>query len=178
MELNLAIELINHKSIDRIAKQVWADVGSGSGLFTQALASLIAPDSKIYAIDKNPDALKKLQQPVNVTIEKMQADFVRDEMNLSNLDGILMANSLHFVRDKVAFINKIDKYLKPDGFFLIVEYDMDTPNTWVPFPVSYLSLQKLFEKPGYAPVEKINELPSRYNRANIYSAWVIPKARD
>lgn len=172
MELDLAIKLINHKSITRTAKTVWADVGSGSGLFTNALATLLIPGSKIYAIDKNAEALRKLREPRDVAVERIHADFLRDELNLHNLDGILMANSLHFVQDKVSFINKMGKCLKTGGSFLIIEYDTDTSNVWVPFPLSHPSLQRLFKKAGYDSIQKIREVPSRYRRANIYSVLV------
>jgi len=109
MELNTAIELINHKSLPRLAKSVWADIGCGSGLFTQALASLLVPGSKIYAIDQNAEALNKIHRPKDMVVEKIQSDFVHDELNLHDLDGIVMANSIHFVRDKVSFINKMSK---------------------------------------------------------------------
>lgn len=172
MELDVAIELIKHKSISRTAKTVWADVGSGSGLFTNALATLLMPGSKIYAVDKDAAALKKFHGPQDVAVERIQADFIQDELNLHNLDGILMANSLHFVQDKVSFLNKMGKYLKAGGSFLIIEYDTDTSNVWVPFPLSYLSLQRVFEKAGYDSIQKIHEVPSRYRRANIYSVLV------
>lgn len=169
MELSQAISLINHKSFLNNQPTIWADLGCGSGLFTLALAYLLKPGSKIFAIDKNISTLKKLQSP---NIENLQADFITEELDIHNLDGILMANSLHYVKDKIAFIHKIEKYFKSDGSFLIVEYDMDKPNPWVPYPLSFASLEILFGKLGYNFVDKINELPSRYNRAKIYSVFI------
>jgi ubiquinone/menaquinone biosynthesis C-methylase UbiE len=172
MELSEAIKLINHKSLPRTSKTIWADVGCGSGLFTHALASQLASGSTIYAVDKDGQALKKLQPPLNVSMEKIELDFIRDEINLYDLDGIVMANSLHFVQDKISFLQKLKKCFKAGGSFLIVEYDIDVPNPWVPFPVSRHSLQRLFEQLGYGTIHKIHEVPSRYNRANIYSVWI------
>jgi ubiquinone/menaquinone biosynthesis C-methylase UbiE len=172
MELSEAIELIKNKNIPSAEQTVWADLGCGSGLFTHALAHLIKPDSKIYTVDKNADTLKRLQKPAVVIIEKICADFINDELNLHNLDGIIMANSLHYVQDKNAFIHKIAKCLKADGSFLVVEYDTDLSNSWVPYPLSYQSLKSLFEKTGYSSINKLHELPSRYNRAKIYAALI------
>lgn len=172
MELSEAISLINHTSIHNNQPTTWADLGCGTGLFTTALAQLLKPGSKIFAVDKNISPLKKLQSPNNITIEKLQAEFVTEELNIHNLDGILMANSLHYVKAKIAFIHEIEKYFKSEGCFLIVEYDLDKPNPWVPYPLSFASLKFLFEKLGHHSVEKIKELPSRYNRAKIYSAFI------
>jgi ubiquinone/menaquinone biosynthesis C-methylase UbiE len=172
MELSKAIDLIKHKNISNAAKTTWADMGCGSGLFTVALSNLLAPGSIIYAIDKNALALKKLHQPNNIIVEKLQADFIQDHLNLGNLDGILMANSIHFAEEKISFIYKLRKYLKANGSFVIVEYDTDISNQWVPFPISYHSLQRLFTELGYRSFHKIHESPSRYQHANIYSVLI------
>lgn len=174
MELEQAIRLIQNRRIDGDTKTVWADLGCGTGLFTQALASLLAQGSTIYAVDKSESALRKILSHPSITIQKVAADFIYDEMNFQNLDGILMANSLHFVKDKISFLNKISHHLKSNGCYLIVEYDMDKPNPWVPFPISFSSLQKLFKDFGNYSIHKIHEIPSRYNRANIYSALLSP----
>jgi len=172
MKLNEAIELITDTRISSSGPSVWADLGCGTGLFTNALAGLLSPGSTIYAIDKDVSGLKKNSQKKDVTIEIMTADFVNDDLHLLDLDGIMMANSLHFVRDKVSLLSKLRQYLKPHFNFLIVEYDLDTPNPWVPFPVSYRALKQLVEKLNGGPPYKIHERPSLYNRANIYSALI------
>jgi ubiquinone/menaquinone biosynthesis C-methylase UbiE len=170
MELQDAIQLIRNSHIQHIEQTAWADLGCGTGLFTQALSTLLKEGSTIYAVDKNEASLKKIKPQSSINIEKVVADFVRNELNFQNLDGILMANSLHFVKDKVSFLNKISHHLKSSGCYLIVEYDMDRSNPWVPYPVSFSSVQKLFHDLGNFSIHKIHEIPSRYNRANIYSA--------
>jgi ubiquinone/menaquinone biosynthesis C-methylase UbiE len=172
MELNQAIGLIKNENVNSAKQTFWADLGCGAGLFTHALAHLLEPHSEIIAVDKNMSVLNKLKQKNNVVIEKMDADFITEELDLNNLDGILMANSFHFVKNKIAFINKIEQYLKANGYFLFVEYDTDSPNPWVPFPISYHSLTHLFEKKGYGTIKKLNQLPSRYHRSTIYSALI------
>jgi len=175
MELQNAIELIRNSNIQSSEKTIWADLGCGSGLFTNALAHLLSMNSKIYAIDTNASQLNKIKEPKNITIEKIHADFINDELHVQKLDGILMANSLHFVENKPVFINKISTLLKPGGCFLIVEYNTDKANTWVPFPVSFTSLKILFSRAGYFSVEQIHEMPSRYNQAHIYAAVIKKK---
>jgi SAM-dependent methyltransferase len=172
MELNKAIWLIETANINSEKQTVWADLGCGSGLFTQALAHLLKPHSKIFAVDKNIHTLNKLQESNNIIIEKINADFIFDDLMFGKVDGILMANSFHFVSDKSLFINKIEQYLKADGCFLFVEYDTDLPNAWVPYPVSYYSITLFFQKQGYNTIKKLNQLPSRYNRSLIYSVLV------
>ncbi len=172
MELLQAIELIKAGSIQSDQATAWADLGCGKGLFTLALMHLLHPGSRIYAVDKNQHDLNHLKAVGNSAIQKINADFIQDELDLYPLDGLLMANSLHFVKDKVSFLHKIRKWLKPEGMFLILEYDMDVANPWVPYPISFTALSYLFKQHGYSHIEKLAERPSIYNRAAIYSALI------
>jgi len=117
MELNQAIELIECNYLLSNKPTIWTDLGCGSGLFTNALAGFLAPGSRIFAVDKNINTFKNFSQNNNVIIEKIKADFIYDELKLQDLDGIMMANSLHYVKDKFSFIKKAGNYLKSNGFF-------------------------------------------------------------
>ncbi|GAB3320903.1 class I SAM-dependent methyltransferase [Larkinella ripae] len=171
MELHQAIDLI-HPPLPQPNPAVWADLGCGSGLFTHALAALLIHPATLYAVDKNPVFLPKRPVPAHTTIRERQLDFVKDELDLPVLDGILMANSLHFVADKKALIQQLKAHLKPNGGFLLVEYDTDTPNPWVPHPVSFQSLTKLAQETGFLSVNRINERPSAYGHSKLYAAYL------
>jgi len=170
MQLQEAIALIQNKTIQTNAQQEWADLGCGAGLFTHALANLLQAGSIIHAVDKNIATFKKYSS--QVMVKPMQLDFVTADIYLQALDGVLMANSLHYVKDKIALINKLSQITKTNAHLLIVEYDTDISNLWVPYPVSFSALQQLFSKAGYSTVSKLHEHPSLYNRAGIYSALI------
>ena len=110
MELSNAIKLIE-AGVNKTQPGTWADLGAGAGLFTRALATLLPKGSTIYAVDANKSALEKIKATDGIELIKINADFehlteakistasdVRD--NPRDLNGILMANSLHFVKDK------------------------------------------------------------------------------
>jgi trans-aconitate methyltransferase len=139
VQLNEAIHLIQHPITKE--KAVYADLGCGNGLFTKALAQLLAPQSTIYAVDKNQPALNGFSVDSNIQLQKINIDFIKDEFPFKNLSGILMANSLHYVEDKNAFLLKAKASLAPGGYFIIVEYDTDKANHWVPYPISFSALQ-------------------------------------
>lgn len=167
-----ACNLIKNDFI-RTQKQIWCDFGCGSGAFTLALAELLPPESLIYAVDEDQNSLNSIPKThQNVKIQKFSGDFVKDDFPFKNLNGILMANSLHFVRDKEAFLRKLERFAKPDYILLIVEYDNDASNPWVPYPLSFQALQSFFAENGFSSIIKLNERKSVYNNGNIYSAIV------
>jgi len=150
----------------------WADLGCGTGLFTQALSRLLTSGSTIHGIDTR-SSLKRQTTPNGIELIPLQLDFVTDDWQLTQLDGILMANSLHYVRDQIDFLSHIKTFVQPNASFLIVEYDTDIAvPTWVPYPLSFSSLQRLFTRAGYTSIQKLGEKPSIYGGGNIYAALV------
>lgn len=170
MELHTAISLIDTPAI-RTAPAAWADLGCGKGLFTRALAALLPGGSSIIAADREP---VKFSQP---NIRFLQMDFEKDKWKFPPLNGILMANSLHFVKNKPAFLAKAAAHLEKDHRFLIVEYNTDIPNPWVPFPISFPNLQKLFADAGYKKTTLLREHPSIYHRSKMYAALIQANIR-
>lgn len=151
----------------------WADLGCGSGLFTLALASLLCPGSTVYAVDRQPK-IRPHHTPNQVSIEPVKTDFVKNALPFRDLDGILMANSLHYVKDKPTLIRKLRAAnLRPQHAILIIEYDTGRPTpVWVPYPVSFASLQTFFHNVGYSTIIRLADHPSIFNRNAIYSAYI------
>lgn len=174
MELKEAVRLLQQDVYPFNEQETWIDAGCGSGLFTLALASLLPSGSHIYAVDKNKSVLQNIPDAYNdVSIQKSVGDF-SESIPFNNLDGMLIANSLHYVKDKITFIKQAQRALKTRHCFLVVEYNTDTAvSSWVPFPVSFASLEKLFTQLGYQHIHKITETTSRYNRKGIYAAIVF-----
>ncbi|PWT76672.1 MAG: methyltransferase type 11 [Bacteroidetes bacterium] len=168
MKLSDALALIE-TGLDLATHKKWADLGCGAGLFTRALASRLSNGSTIYAIDKHKPHIESMN---GVQIENVQMDFVESPLPFTTIDGILMANSIHFVKDKILFVRNISRMLNKNGVWIMVEYDTDEANRWVPFPVSFESLKKIFEKAGYMTVRKLSSVPSIYRRGSIYSALI------
>jgi hypothetical protein len=83
-----------------------------------------------------------------------------------------MANSLHYVEHQAAFIRACAARMKSSRHFLIVEYDTDAANRWVPYPVTLTSLTTLFNGAGYRSIKILRSRPSLYRRAPLYAALV------
>src|SRR5215471_8125111 len=129
----------------------WADLGCGDGTFALALARVLASGSVIHAMDVDAAALRKIpSEHRGVRISTHRGDFMKQPWPFAALDGVLMANSLHYVENQAAFIRECEARMKPRRRFLIVEYDTNQANRWMPYPVSQPTLTALFERAGYS----------------------------
>jgi ubiquinone/menaquinone biosynthesis C-methylase UbiE len=171
----------------------WADLGAGSGAFTLALRELLGPDTALYAVDSERGQLNELQRGWRLHfgetagLRLVEGDFTQP-LALPLLDGVLMANSLHFYRDperprrlktsafrppdKLAVLRQVRSLLKPGGALLVVEYDVDSGNIWVPYPISYGSFRALAPRAGFREPRLLATHPSRFLRG-FYSALAL-----
>lgn len=161
---------------DGIAPGVWADLGSGRGAFTLALADLLGPKARIHSVDRDQRSLREQRQAMEARfpearVDYVEADFTRP-LGLGVLDGVVMANSLHFVRLKENALALIRAAVRPGGRLVLVEYDTDRGNHWVPYPVSFPSWERVAAAAGFTGTRRLHRVGSRWLGA-IYSALSI-----
>lgn len=173
VRLRDAIEMLADSGVGALGPTTWADLGCGSGTFTLALADLLAPGSAIHAMDRDGSALRKMPSAFKgVSITRYRGDFTNQPWPFTNLDGILMANSLHYVEDQASFIRACEPRMTCPRRFLIVEYDMHDAGRWVPYPVPQTRLTRLFKGAGYGSIRMLRSRLSLYRRAPLYAALV------
>jgi len=137
----------------------WADFGAGSGTFARALAARLDHGSRIYAVDRDPEALSVLERwaarehrviPVRADLEQR---FDLPGLERGQLDGMLVANTLHFFADPPAVLARLAAWLRPGGRAVIVEYDHRAANRWVPYPIAAADLPSAAVVAGLSPPE-------------------------
>ena len=153
----------------------WLELGAGAGAFTLALADLLGDTGEIVAVDRDAGDLGRLTESMSrrfpdVSVRTVTADFDRwMDLGPGQFDGVLAANSLHFVRDPASVIGRLHDSLRPGTRILIVEYDSDSGNPWVPFPFSFGTWQHAADQLGLVGTRLLERVPSRFLGA-IYSA--------
>jgi SAM-dependent methyltransferase len=156
----------------------WVELGSGSGIFTEELYKLVGPRAEIFSIDKNSHALEKQKRMFaraypEAHIHFLNVDFTK-KLDLPPLDGILMANSLHFVPFDLQrpLVARLCSYLKPKGILVIVEYEAHHGNLWVPHPINYDSFDFLAGEAGMVDIHRLASIPSSF-MGEMYSAMAV-----
>ncbi len=153
---------------------LWADFGAGSGAFTLALRELVGAQAGIYALDKDRTRLRELERGFRSRFGEagrlhiLPADILHLP-DLPALDGAVMANCLHFFRDRESVLRLVRASLKPGGTFLLVEYNVDAGNPWVPHPLSFETFRRLAPRAGFNEPRLLARRPSHFLR-EIYSA--------
>jgi ubiquinone/menaquinone biosynthesis C-methylase UbiE len=171
---NLAPGAASRLAQARSRDERWADLGAGSGAFTLALRELLGLSAEVYAIDRDRGRLAGLERAHRDRfgapdhLHLIPADFTHS-LELPPLDGVLMANSLHFFRDKVKVLRHVGSFLKPGGALLLVEYNVDRGNPWVPHPLSFETFRALAPRAGYGEPRLLATHPSSFLR-EFYSA--------
>lgn len=164
------------KGITREIGEVWTDFGSGEGAFTLALAERVGLDAEIYSVDKNKDSLQVQKEQFErqfpeTNIHFLHADFM-ENLKLPKLDGLLAANSMHFQSNTLAVVEHFMHFLKPGGKFIVVEYNVDNGNRWVPYPFSYSTFKQLAFQAGLRQIELLATIPSGFLQ-EIYAAQAV-----
>jgi len=155
------------------AGRTWADLGSGDGAFTLALSELLGQTGTIHSVDSDRHALERQARamrdafPATALVQHV-ADFTRP-LAMPPLDGVVMANSLHFHRDADAVLRAVRGHLRDGGRLVLVEYDTDHGNQWVPFPLSFATWTRVAARAGFRDTRKIGSVPSRF-LGSIYAA--------
>ena len=167
MKIGEASALIRTPLIEWDRRQSWCDLGSGNGTFTRALARLLAPGSTIYAVDFDASILEEIPERHNeVEIRKIVGDLESRTLRLPIVEGVLMANTLHFIREQQSLMRRL---LTVTDRFLVVEYERSKSSRWGPYPVRFEKLTQLFSEVGMDRVEKLATRPSLFG-GTMYSA--------
>lgn len=155
---------------------VWADLGAGSGTFTAALASLLGEDGVVYAVDRVGGGLEDSAGRTvgGAEVVPMVADF-RGPLALTDLDGVVMANSLHFVarEEQPGVLARVAFCVRRGGALVLVEYDQARGSRWVPYPVPLERFGSLAREAGLGDVREVGRRRSVYGPHDIYAAVVV-----
>lgn len=162
------------RTADPAPGEAWADLGCGDGTLSRILAEIIGPAGSLLLVDKDAAAIERLRRVSRTWSDENPAYTFRSEQitelgPLPPLEGILLANVLHYVPGPSEVLRTVSRALKPGGRLLVIEYDRSDPNTWVPHPIPTAALPEIARQAGITPFYVRARVPSDYGRV-IYAA--------
>lgn len=104
-----------------------ADVGAGTGLFTEIMARAVGPEGKVYAVDIVPRFIDHLQQRArekgltNVTPVLCKEDSV--ELPEACVDLVFLCDTYHHFEYPKATLASIRRALRPGGQLVVVDFE-------------------------------------------------------
>jgi ubiquinone/menaquinone biosynthesis C-methylase UbiE len=155
----------------------WADLGAGEGAFTRALAECVGADGRIYAVDRDARAVATLRRwaaaseapQVIPVLADFTSTFTLPGVGEPGLDGMLLANALHFVGDAERVLARLVTMLRPGGRVVLVEYERRRASRWVPHPITPERLPELAASAGLSTPIITATRPSAFG-GNLYVA--------
>ena len=156
--------------------EAWADLGAGTGVFTRALAALVGSTGHVFAVDADDRALVAVRRWAAADMAGPEITIVHADvtgvLTLPPLDGVVMANVLHFVADAESVVARIASLLVPGGRLVVIEYEGRRPGPWVPYPVSIARFHALAAAAGLVEGRVAATRPSQFG-GEIYAAVAV-----
>jgi ubiquinone/menaquinone biosynthesis C-methylase UbiE len=104
----------------------FADIGSGTGVFTFPAAEIGGAQARIYAVDISPEMLDDIRAQIAdkgtgnvIAVQSEDYDFKLED---AAADFILICTVLHEIGDKVRFIREAKRICKPGGKIAVIEF--------------------------------------------------------
>ncbi|MBV8841278.1 MAG: methyltransferase domain-containing protein [Bryobacterales bacterium] len=112
---------------------VVADIGAGSGLFSRPLATAVAPNGKVFAVDIQQDLLnymdKRNKEEHIRNTQTVLGEFNDPKLPRRDVDLAFINDVLHHIENRAAYLKNLGAYIKPSGRIAIIEMNKDDPNT-------------------------------------------------
>jgi arsenite methyltransferase len=132
-----------------------ADLGAGSGYFTFRLAQSVGPQGVVYAVDVDDDMIalvqKKAQQRGVGNVVTVRAQYNDPLLPADGVDVIFTVDTYHHFDDRVGYLKKLRRYLRPGGRIAVIDFDRRAwfEGLWQHYTPSDF-IKREMEQAGYA----------------------------
>lgn len=159
-----------------------ADLGAGSGYFTQRFAEAVLPDGKVYAIDIEEKALEHVRarlagRDTGSVVEYIRADPQDPKLPRAAVDVLFVCNTYHHLEQRPQYFAQAASAIRPGGRLVIIDFHADERSGDLGFGKDHLIPQDRVEQElkqaGYTVLREHRFLPRQY-----FLEFEPPRARD
>lgn len=147
---------------------VVADLGAGTGYFSVRLARAIGPSGRVLAVDIEPGLIEHIRERAAREglpgIEPVLAAADDPRLPEAGVDRILIVDTWHHIDDRVAYLAKLARALRPGGTVVVVDFrEGELPVGPPPgHKLSEAAVRAEFAEAGWTPVGSTDALPYQY----------------
>lgn len=147
-----------------------ADIGCGPGFFTLPAAEIVGSTGKVYAVDIQEEMLEELKirnPPQNVHIVHSSENSIPVEDGAC--DMVFISFVFHEAEDKPLFLNELKRILKPNGRFLLLDWQKKVEDKGPPYEerIDITEVATLLQMAGFKVEETGPKGPSYYKVSAI-----------
>ncbi len=143
-----------------------ADLGAGGGYFTFWLADATGTDGSVYAVDVDEEMVEYLDAKAKAdgytSITSVVATHDDPLLPEQGVDLIFTCNTYHHIENRVAYFERLKKYLRPRGRVAIIDFE---GKTWLPRLFGHITpaadIRNEMEAAGYRLVQEFDFLPKQ-----------------
>lgn len=146
-----------------------ADIGAGTGYFTRLLAIAVGHKGKAIGLDIEPAMVEYMKGDAKKRgLTNYEARVVKpDDAGLSpqSVNVIFICNTYHHIENRVNYLKRLSKALKPNGRVVIVDFykkPLPVGPQSVAHKISEEDVKKEFKKAGYRLTKSLDFLPYQY----------------
>jgi ubiquinone/menaquinone biosynthesis C-methylase UbiE len=150
------------------------DFGCGEGHYAIPAAKLVGEKGKLYAVDKDKQALDRLMQIIeennikNVEVIKKESIIPLEN---NSLDFILCYDVVHYLKNRKIIYDELYKVLKPEGIFSL--YPKHHKNDYPLSELAHMELEDVIEEVEQAGFSLRDKFFKRLIHDNSYNRGYI-----
>jgi ubiquinone/menaquinone biosynthesis C-methylase UbiE len=155
-------------TLDLAAGVVVADVGAATGYFARRFARAVGGSGRVYAVDIEAELLAWLDERARregiENISTLVATATDSRLPDHCCDLIFLCNTYHMIAARVAYLNHLQRKLKPGGRVVIIDW-RKKPLPRGPRPEWKLTARQVAEETGRAGLCAVDQpefLPYQY----------------
>jgi len=106
-----------------------ADIGAGTGLFTQLFAAQVGPKGTVYAVDIGPAFVKYIAEQARLQGQEQIVKTVLNtpdsaELPPGSIDVAFICNTYHHFEHPERMLASIHRALRPGGRLVVIDFDL------------------------------------------------------